>query len=123
MISSRRMAAVDRNAAARGVPEAKLMENAGAGVARVVRQRHPDASVVCVAGTGSNGGDALVAARFLDATAVLLGRPESVSSDAADDNWRALEASHAITSCVRDSRGVRDALEGYEVVVDGVLGT
>jgi hydroxyethylthiazole kinase-like uncharacterized protein yjeF len=49
----------------RGIPGLELMERAGAAVARVAAARAPSGRIVIVAGKGNNGGDGLVAARFL----------------------------------------------------------
>lgn len=125
MIRSDRMAAVDRNAAALGVPRKQLMESSGNAVAREVRAvADPGASVAVVAGRGNNGGDAFVAARFLDDYAVtvhLLGRPESINSTISRENWDALQVGDYDTEAVTDSRAL--ALGDPDVVVDALLGT
>ena len=126
VIDTTRMAAVDRNAAALGVPRAKLMESSGNAVARAVAGLDagdgPGPTVAVVCGRGNNGGDGLVAARFLDDPTVhLLGRPESISSDIARENWTALERAEVDHEVVRDST-VLD-LSDPDVVVDAVLGT
>jgi NAD(P)H-hydrate epimerase len=125
MIMSDRMAAVDRNAAALGVPQKQLMESSGHAVAREVRSLvDPGASVTVVAGRGNNGGDALVAVRFLDdyeVTVRLLGRPESISTDIARENWDALQRAEYDTETVRDSRDLD--LGDPDLVVDAMLGT
>jgi NAD(P)H-hydrate epimerase len=131
MISTRRMAAVDANAAALGVPRKQLMESSGHAVARVVRDVVADgddgsdpAEIAVVAGRGNNGGDAFVAARFLDAfeTRVhLLGRPETISTDIARENWDALVAGEYDARVVRDSSALD--LGDPDVVVDAMLGT
>ena len=119
------MAAVDRNAAALGVPLRVLMESSGNAVARRVRElTDPGDSVALVCGRGNNGGDALVAARFLDDREVrvhLLGRPESITTDIARANWDALEPAEIDTETVADSRAF--ALEDPDLVVDAMLGT
>lgn len=125
MITADRMAAVDANAAALGVPRKQLMESSGNAVAREVRAHaDPGASVALVCGRGNNGGDAFVAARFLsdfDATVHLLGRPESITTEIARENWRALQEAEV------DARTVADAssldLGDPDVVVDAMLGT
>ncbi|MFC6737159.1 NAD(P)H-hydrate epimerase, partial [Halolamina salina] len=125
MITSRRMAAVDRNAAALGVPLRVLMESSGNAVARRVRElTAPGDSVTLVCGRGNNGGDALVAARFLDdreATVKLLGRPESITTEIARANWDALKAADIDVETVTDSRAFD--LDDPDLVVDAMLGT
>ena len=125
MITSERMAAVDRNAAALGVPRKQLMESSGNAVARDVRDSTaPGASVTVVAGRGNNGGDAFVAARFLeeyDVTVHLLGRPAAIRSTISRENWDALQAAELDTRVVTDSRALDLGDPG--VVVDGLLGT
>ncbi|MFC7129611.1 NAD(P)H-hydrate dehydratase [Haloferax chudinovii] len=125
MITSRRMAAVDLNAEALGVPRKQLMESSGNAVARACRDlADPGASVAIVAGRGNNGGDALVAARFLtayDVTVHLLGRPETISTDIARENWDALVAGEADRRTVTDSTAFD--LGDPDLVVDAMLGT
>ncbi|PSP80512.1 bifunctional ADP-dependent NAD(P)H-hydrate dehydratase/NAD(P)H-hydrate epimerase [Halobacteriales archaeon QS_1_68_20] len=119
------MAQVDANAEALGVPRKQLMESSGNAVAREARRvADPGDRVVIVAGRGNNGGDAFVAARFLDeydATTLLLGRPENVSTDIARENWEALQQGEYDTRVVRDSAGLD--LPDADVVVDAMLGT
>jgi hydroxyethylthiazole kinase-like uncharacterized protein yjeF len=125
MITAERMAAVDENAAALGVPRKQLMESSGNAVAAAVRRvADPDDAVALVCGRGNNGGDAFVAARFLDdydVTVHLLGRPETISTDIARENWAALDAAAYDTRAVRDSRDLR--LGDPDVIVDAMLGT
>ncbi|RDI70608.1 NAD(P)H-hydrate dehydratase [Halopelagius longus] len=125
MISSERMAAVDENAEFLGVPRKQLMESSGNAVARAVRRvADPDSSVAIVAGRGNNGGDAFVAARFLDEydpTVHLLGRPETISTDIARENWDALVAAEYDVRTVTDSKSLD--LGDPDVVVDAMLGT
>ncbi|WP_435070269.1 NAD(P)H-hydrate dehydratase [Haloplanus sp. C73] len=123
MITADRMAAVDENAAALGIPRKQLMESSGNAVARVVRDvADPDDSVALVCGRGNNGGDAFVAARFLDdPTVYLLGRPETIATDIARENWDALAQAEYDTRVVRDSRDL--SLDDPDIVVDAMLGT
>ncbi|EMA44462.1 carbohydrate kinase [Halococcus saccharolyticus DSM 5350] len=119
------MAAVDANAAALGVPRKQLMESSGNAVARAVRDvAEPGARVTIVAGRGNNGGDAFVAARFLEAFEVrvrLLGRTEAISTGIARENWNALQQSEYDATEVRDSRALD--LDDPDVVIDAMLGT
>ncbi|MBP1986853.1 NAD(P)H-hydrate epimerase [Halolamina salifodinae] len=119
------MATVDHNAAALGIPLRVLMESSGNAVARRVQElTDPADSVALVCGRGNNGGDALVAARFLDdreVTVYLLGRPESITTDIARANWEALEQVESGIRTVADSRAF--ALDDPDLVVDAMLGT
>lgn len=132
MITSDRMAAVDRNAEALGIPRKQLMESSGHAVGTVVTDyADTDTSITIVAGRGNNGGDAFVAARFLDAydpTIILLGRPESIRTEIAKENWKALQVSEYQTYNLGDSRAVDQepigpTLENSDIIVDGILGT
>lgn len=125
MITSQRMAAVDANAAALGVPRKQLMESSGNAIARVVREHvDPGAAVALVCGRGNNGGDAMVAARFLsayDTTVYLLGRPDTITTDIARENWDALVEAEMDARVVRDSADFE--LDAPDLVVDALLGT
>jgi len=119
------MAQVDANAAALGVPRKQLMESSGNAVAREVRGvADPGDRVVVVAGRGNNGGDAFVAARFLtasDVSTLLLGRPETITTDIARENWAALRRAEHDVRVVTDSAAFE--LPDADVVVDAMLGT
>ena len=125
MITSDEMAVVDANSEALGVPRKQLMESSGNAVARAVRKRTtPGDAVALVCGRGNNGGDAMVAARFLsdrDVTVHLLGRAETIGTDIARENWDALEADTVETRVAGDSADF--ALGDPDLAVDAMLGT
>jgi NAD(P)H-hydrate epimerase len=125
MITGSEMAVVDANAAALGIPRKQLMESSGNAIAGVARDLvDPGATVTIVAGRGNNGGDAFVAARFLesyDLRVQLLGRPDSIGTEIARENWDALEAAEIDREQVRDSTAVD--LGDPDLVIDAMLGT
>ena len=101
----------------RGVPESALMENAGRQAALIVQRIFPHGRVVALAGSGNNGGDALVCARALAAwgrlvAAVVVGRRPR--PDPVLHGWE--------LPCRIGWTG-EDALAGASVVIDGLLGT
>jgi len=128
MISADRMAAVDANAAALGIPPKQLMESSGNAVARVVRSTVEAGSrIVLVCGRGNNGGDAFVATRFLgayDTETVLLGTSNAISTEIARENWEALQAATLPTIQLTDTTEIDDLdLETADCIVDAMLGT
>ncbi|MFC4990175.1 NAD(P)H-hydrate dehydratase [Saliphagus infecundisoli] len=125
MITGERMGAVDENAAALGVARKQLMESSGNAIARVVREvADPGSRILIVAGRGNNGGDAFVAARFLDdydTTTLLLGREDAIGTGIARENWVVLGEAGYDRREVTDSRALE--LPDADVVVDAMLGT
>ncbi len=125
MITSRRMAAIDRNAAALGVDTRVLMESAGNAVAReVTEEASAGAEVTIVCGRGDNGGDGFAASRFLSeyaVTVVLVGDPTGINSSAARANWATLEQTAIECEVCRDSTAIPDL--DADVVVDALLGS
>lgn len=108
--------AFDRSSRERfGIPERVLMENAGRAVAEVVSRSFERGRVIAFAGSGNNGGDALVALRILkswgwDTAWVQAG------SRAPDGG---LLHGYGIDRVDIDSMLLPDAA----VIIDGVLGT
>lgn len=110
MISIPDAKALDGNAEHLGISVESLMENAGKELAEIISDRFPDAKVLFVCGTGNNGGDGFVAARYLSADATYIKEPKSPL---------------AIKNC-RRTKVIPysiDILSDYDVIVDCLLGT
>ena len=137
-IGAEAMTGADRRAQALGVPGERLMEQAGAAVAAVVRAvaeatgRLGKGPVLILCGPGNNGGDGLVAARRLagaglDVIAVLVGTPARPSTPDAIRNWDRLSAEARVTRLhtpvQRDLAILANDVERTSVVVDALLGT
>ncbi|HYI24750.1 MAG TPA: NAD(P)H-hydrate epimerase [Thermomicrobiales bacterium] len=128
-VSASQMAYIDRLMADRfGVLPIQLMEHAGHAVASFVRMSFPggdarDQPVVLLAGSGGNGGDALVAARLLAAwgakPVVVPARPANQVTGLVAEHLRAIEA---FGIPVLDGAGL-SALPPAAVIVDGLLGS
>ena len=122
-------AALDRASAERGVPVASLMERAGEAVARAARNLCGGSygrRVVAVCGKGNNGGDGLVAARFLAtsgmrAVAVLLADPEDYGEPVASSLARARSAGVVLHPA--DAGRIDRELARADVAIDAVVGT
>src|SRR5256886_13096289 len=115
------MRAADECAVARWVTSETLMDQAGAGVARAVRQFFPKPERCLVfAGKGHNGGDALVAAEQLQRIGwkidVRLPFAEENSSDLTQKKLKTLREA-ATKSADTIERGT------HLIILDGLLGT
>ena len=110
MISVLDAKALDGNAEYLGVSVESLMENAGRELATVISDRFPTAKVLFVCGTGNNGGDGFVAARYLSADATCIKEPKS---PLAIRNFEKIK-----TVPYPDV-----SFDDYDVIVDCLLGT
>ncbi|MFW6141474.1 MAG: NAD(P)H-hydrate dehydratase [Candidatus Saliniplasma sp.] len=122
MLYFKEVAVLDRNSEYRGVPPKRLMENAGKSLAEEIRERYTDKDVIFLCGTGNNGGDGYVAARYLGewiglerVTVHLIKGPDGVRSKLAKENLDKLDC-----RIIEDID--RDRIED-RVVVDALLGT
>ena len=104
----------------RGIPSLELMENAGGALAELVGARAPDGRIAIVCGKGNNGGDGLVAARWLrgrgrEVDVLLLAPGETLTGDARANLERlGGEPPRTFTS---------EALNGAGAIVDAIFGT
>jgi NAD(P)H-hydrate epimerase len=119
---------LDRNSEYHGVPTIRLMENAGKAVADVILKKFDmegkEALVIC--GTGNNGGDGFVVARYLSehcrVQVVLAKRIEDIKSSIATRNFARIEEELKVTESaanlgwlIRDSDIIVDALLGIGI--------
>lgn len=112
------MAELDRRATESGaIPERALIENAGRALAGRVRARWPEARVACLAGSGHNGADALVAARTLCAW----GHPVELVSCGTRPPEPDVLAGWDLT--MSPASALEAALSRADVALDGILGT
>lgn len=110
MISILDAKALDGNAEHLGISVESLMENAGRELAEIISDRFPDSKVLFVCGTGNNGGDGFVAARYLSADATCIRTPKSPL--AIMNSKKANVVPYSI-----------DLFKDYDVIVDCLLGT
>jgi NAD(P)H-hydrate epimerase len=112
-----------------GLPGVVLMENAGAAVAAVIRDRYPGAQkIVVFCGKGNNGGDGFVVARRLLARSplvVLAAARGDVEGDARVhlDAYVRGGGSLIEAGAAEDWRSLVPGLARADLVVDAVLGT
>jgi hydroxyethylthiazole kinase-like uncharacterized protein yjeF len=124
-ITFEEVAVLDANSEYRGVPTLTLMENAGRGVAEhLLATGAKGKRVVILCGTGNNGGDGFVAARYLAPSSkveVVLVRPRSqIHTVISRHNLQRVEGSNVP---VHDStEGWAEHIDRADIIVDGLLG-
>jgi ADP-dependent NAD(P)H-hydrate dehydratase / NAD(P)H-hydrate epimerase len=125
MISEAEMKVIDTNSEYFGVSTLQLMENAGKNVAEFVRNTIKDTkkNILILCGTGNNGGDGFVTARYLTqyykVTVFLAGT--DVKTEIAKKNYQKLQ-----TFDIKISNTLRDLdnlLTENDVLIDALLGT
>jgi len=126
-VTPARMRVIDANAMALGVTELQLMESAGRALAEQVLTFRPD-RVLVLCGNGNNGGDGMVAARYLqrgtDTHVIYLDLGKR--SRSCEHNLAALR--HAAVSlhpfqCREDLESLAALFGNAGVIVDALLGT
>lgn len=126
-ITSKQMTAIELNASYLGVSSLELMENAGRAIASTVRQRLTKANITIFAGMGNNGGDALVAARYLegfDVNVVLLGRAKEIKTKETKTNWDKLKNTGIPLREIRSPGDLdTDFIASSDIIIDAIFGT
>jgi len=133
-LTAAEMREVDRLTTERyGIPSLQLMETAGKHVADAVLRRFSPGlpqRVTVLCGKGNNGGDGLVAARYLREAGInprvcLFGAPRELHGDAGANLARFLEAGKTILAIENEAawESAWPLVADSEVVVDALLGT
>ncbi len=123
--------ALDRESQARGISVDTLMENAGRAVATAAEALAGGTygrRAVVVAGKGNNGGDGLVAARYLArrgmaVSVVLLEPPEALREPASTNLERLRTRCPNVRIRQFSAATLRRELDRADVVVDAIFGT
>jgi len=136
VLTGEQMRRVDRRAIdGMGIPSLALMEAAGRGVAEALLADHPrltadPAPVTILCGKGNNGGDGLVAARYLASAGVtvrvvLLASASELRGDAAENLSAARAHGIEVVEAADEPSWSREAerLDRSALVLDAVLGT
>lgn len=132
IVTVEEMKALEDAANAAGFPYARMMENAGRAVARRVQALLASKGVskgriVCLVGSGNNGGDGLVASRLLaqetghHVTCILTKpRPLELLESVGAPHITILIASDAIADT---QQAIHDSLAAAHVIIDALVGT
>jgi len=125
MITEAEIKVLDRNSEYFGVPTLHLMENAGKGVADFVRNtvKNTKKNILILCGTGNNGGDGFVAARYLTqyykVTVFLAGT--EIKTEIAQKNYQKLQTYEV--KIYTSPRDLDTLLLENDILIDALLGT
>ncbi len=126
MIDNSEVHVLDRNAEYLGVPTDILMENAGKNVANFIQSQYSNVQVLILCGTGNNGGDGFVAARYLaknyPVVVFLLGFEKDIHSSIAKMNFEKLKTTPISIYDIRHLKQIPELIEKSSIIVDAMLG-
>ena len=128
MISGREIKVLDKNSEFYEVPSYRLMENAGKGVADfVIKHLNPEnVGLLVFCGTGNNGGDGFVAARYLarnyNITLLLCGKERDIRTGISRDNFHKLKKINLKIYDIDSLNKTNKLLSENHVIIDSILG-
>ena len=126
IITPERMRSVDANAQALGLSSLQMMESAGRSLADAVRSRNPS-RILMLCGKGNNGGDGMVAARYLqDLQPVVCVIVGSGMTRESAEQLRLLDYCRVEVVpvfCRDDVTALADNFSRADLIVDALLGT
>lgn len=129
MITGKEINVLDKNAEFYGVPTIKLMENAGKQIADFIinKFKRDYNEILFFCGTGNNGGDGFVAARYLackyNVSVFLTGKDKDIQTVISKDNFQKLKKTDNVKIYDIDSLNKIDELFlKNKIIVDSMLG-
>jgi hydroxyethylthiazole kinase-like uncharacterized protein yjeF len=129
IVTAEQMKQIDQECVRWGTPTSILMENAGRAVAEETRDflgKLENQHIICLIGAGNNGGDGLVAARYLSDWGVRVSVYLCGRRAADDENFKLIKEKNILHIEVVDDEKLErfdDLLASATVIIDGLLGT
>jgi len=124
MISGKEVKVLDINSEYFGVPTSELMENAGKGVANFIIKNIDSRDIIFFCGTGNNGGDGFVAARYLakkyNVSLFLTGK--EIRTKIAQENFNKLKRTNAKIYTYNHHNKIDNLMDENDVIIDSMLG-
>ncbi len=118
----------DINSEFYGTSTKVLMENAGKGVADLVKKEigEEGKKILVFCGKGNNGGDGLVAARYLskeyNVNVFLIGKPKEIHSKIATDNYKKIKETNVRIFDIDSLEKIDDLIQESNLIIDSMLG-
>lgn len=128
LVTASEMKEIDKKATeAFGIPTLNLMENAGKGLAEAILKFYPASKRIAVlCGKGNNGGDGLVAARYLSETASVAVFLLCSKNEITEDAKANLTSFKGKLFEVTGEEGLKKAISGAakaDIIIDAIFGT
>jgi len=119
---------MDWNAAYYGVRVYDWMDEAGKGIASVIKRKYKTKKrIVFFCGLGNNGGDGFAAARHLcskfDVKVFLFGTPDNIKTEESQRHWQQMLDKGTEAVVVKSIRDLKNVDKSFDIVVDCLLGT
>jgi len=128
MINGKEIKVLDRNAEFQGVPTISLMENAGKGITHFIidKLKPKNKEILFFCGTGNNGGDGFVAARYLakryDVSVFLTGKERDIRTKISNDNFQKLKKTNIKIYNIDSLDKIDKLISENTVIIDSMLG-
>ena len=127
MISTREIKVLDKNSEYLGIPEYELMENAGKEIASFInKMKLNDMDILIICGTGNNGGDGFVAARYLmdknNVTIFLIGKENDIKTEISKNNFHELKKINSNVYDIESIDKLDQLLAKNHIIIDSMLG-
>ncbi len=128
IVTTQQMQSAERTANASGLSYTQMMENAGQAIAKAIQARYDvvDEQILILVGPGNNGGDGLVAARYLAQMGATVAVYIWKHDLTADRNWTLLdnvEVERILGDQSESLFRLSHWLEVSTIIVDALLGT
>ncbi len=114
-----------------GIPGKELMENAGKGCFEYIKEniiKETD-KIIIFSGTGNNGGDGFVIARYLfennyDVSLIVTGNPDKMSEETKDNFEKCINLNMQVDiwKTEEDFVNANISLSEYDIVIDAIFG-
>jgi len=128
MISGKEIKVIDINSEFYGVAPSTLMENAGSELAKFIikKIKQKNKNILFFCGTGNNGGDGFVAARYLSkkyqVTVILTAQEKDIRTNISQKNFKLLKKTNTKIYFYNDIKKIDNFLEKNQIIVDSMLG-
>ena len=129
MIDPKEAKVLDKNSEYYRIPALTLMENAGRNTSElIIKKIKPPENykILFICGTGNNGGDGFVAARYLSKkymiAVFLTGKPEEIKTKISKENYQKLKQYNILPYTINHLKKLDKLLNENEIIIDAMLG-